>query len=179
MKSLVRSLLSGSALVLAASAAALGASSYPDNDVPTQGVGSVVMMCLNSSGKAVPMTGGSCSGSVPTGSGGGGPVNIAPTDCSGSITTGGTAQTAISASATIHGFTIANIDASAGSGEPLWFSFTGVSAAATAASYPLSAPASTTFAGLTAFTTPYGFGTSHAVSVVAATTGHKFSCTYW
>jgi hypothetical protein len=52
-----------------------------------------------------------------------GSPNVTPTDCSLAITTGGTAQNIISASATIHGFTIANIDTSAGSGEPVWFSF--------------------------------------------------------
>ena len=123
----------------------------------------------------------------PSGSGGGAsgggtasaPANVTPTDCSGTITAGGTAQNAIAASSTIHGFVIGNIDASAGSGEPVWFSMTGTAAAATAASYPLSAPTATSFAGFTSFTTPYGLGINHAVSVIAATTGHKFSCTYW
>ena len=106
-----------------------------------------------------------------------GSPNVTPTDCSGSITSGTTAQAAITATATIHGFTIANIDA--GSGEPLWISFTTTAAAATAGSYPLSAPTATSFAGLASYTTPLGFGSNHAVSVVAATTGHKLSCTYW
>jgi hypothetical protein len=107
------------------------------------------------------------------------PANVTPTDCSGTITSGGTAQAAFAGASTIHGFVIANTDASAGSGEPLWFSMTTTAAASTAASYPLSAPTATTFAGLTSFTAPYGFGINHAVSVIAATTGHKFSCTYW
>lgn len=106
-------------------------------------------------------------------------VNITPTNCSGTITAGGTAQNAFTAHATIHGFTLTNIDASAGSGEPLWYSLTTTAAAATAASYPLPAPATTTFAGAGSFTTPTGFAINSAVSVVAATTGHKFSCTYW
>jgi hypothetical protein len=108
-----------------------------------------------------------------------GNVNVTPTNCSGTITSGGTAQNAIAATATIHGFTIANIDTSAGSGEPLWISFTTTAAASTAASYPLAAPTATTFAGLSSFTTPLGFGMNTALSVIAATTGHKFSCTYW
>jgi hypothetical protein len=108
-----------------------------------------------------------------------GNVNVTPTDCSGTITTGGTAQNAIAASATIHGFTIANIDTSAGSGEPLWISFTTTAAASTVASYPLSAPTATTFAGLSSYTSPLGFGLNHALSIVGATTGHKFSCTTW
>ena len=104
------------------------------------------------------------------------PANVTLTDCSGTITTGGTAQAAFTAQTTLHGFTLANIDSTA---EPLWFSFTGTATAATAASYPLAAPAATTFAGLASFTAPYGLGTNHALSVVAATTGHKFSCTWW
>jgi hypothetical protein len=106
-------------------------------------------------------------------------ANITPTDCSGTITTGGTAQPAIAAQTTLHGFTIANIDASAGSGEPLWLSFTTTAAAATAASYPLAPPAATTFAGMGSYSTPPGFGTNHAVSIIGATTGHKFSCSWW
>jgi hypothetical protein len=108
-----------------------------------------------------------------------GNVNVTPTDCSLALTTGGTAQNIIAATATIHGFTIANIDTSAGSGEPVWISLTTTAAASTIASYPLAAPTATTFAGLSSYTTPLGFGINHAVSVVAATTGHKISCTYW
>jgi hypothetical protein len=107
------------------------------------------------------------------------PVNISPTDCSVALTTGGTAQNIISASATIHGFTIANIDASAGSGEPVWISFTTTAAASTIGSYPLAAPTASTFVGLNSYTTPTGFASNHAVSVIAVTTGHKISCTYW
>lgn len=106
-------------------------------------------------------------------------VNVTSTDCSGTIASGSVAQSAITAQTTLHGFTIANIDASAGSGEPLWISFTTTAAASTVASYPLAAPTATTFAGLNSFTTPLGFGTNHAVSVIGATTGHKFSCTFW
>jgi len=105
--------------------------------------------------------------------------NITPTDCSTTITTGGTAQTLIAAQTTLHGFTLANIDTSAGSGEPIWFSFTGTAAAATAGSYPLAAPTATTYANLATWTSPAGFSTNHAVSIIAATTGHKFSCTWW
>lgn len=106
-------------------------------------------------------------------------VNITPVDCSGTISSGATAQNAISASATLHGFTIANIDSTAGSGEPLWLSFTTTAAASTVASYPLAPPGPTSFIGFGSYTTPLGFGSNKAVSVVAATTGHKFSCTYW
>ena len=99
-------------------------------------------------------------------------------DCSGTITSGTTPQNAFTAQTTLHGFAIANVDASAGSGEPLWISFTGTAAAANG-SYPLAAPTATTFVGLSSFTSPPGMETNHAVSVLAATTGHKFSCTWW
>ena len=107
------------------------------------------------------------------------PANVTPTDCSGTITLGGTAQAAFAGASTIHGFVIANIDASAGSGEPLGMSFTGTASIGSAGTYPLSAPTATTYTGLASFTTPYGAGFNHDVSVIAATTGHKFSCTYW
>lgn len=106
-------------------------------------------------------------------------VNVTGTDCSGTATTGGTAQTAISTQTTLHGFTLANTDASAGSGEPIWISFTTTAAAGAAASYPIAPPTATTFAGMGSYTSPPGFGTGHAVSILAATTGHKFSCTWW
>ena len=102
---------------------------------------------------------------------------VKPTSCSGTITSGGAAQAAIASGTVIHGFTIANIDPSAGSGEPLWFSLTTTAAANT--DFPLSPPSATSFANLASYTTPFGFGTSLGVSVFAATTGHKFSCTYW
>lgn len=111
--------------------------------------------------------------------GGGQNFNITPTDCSGTIAAGGVAQNAFGAQVALHGFTIANIDTTAGSGEPLWISFTTTAAASTAGSYPLAAPTTTTFAFLSSFTAPPGFGSNHAVSVIAVTTGHKYSCTYW
>jgi hypothetical protein len=109
-----------------------------------------------------------------------GSPNVTPTDCSVAITTGGTAQNLPNLGlATIHGVTIANIDAAAGSGEPVWISLTTTAVAATIASYPLAPPAATTFAGNGSYSTPMGFGVNHAISVVAATTGHKISCTAW
>jgi hypothetical protein len=104
-----------------------------------------------------------------------GAVNVGPTDCSGSVTTGGTAQNALTAQTTLHGLTIMNIDTT----EPLWISFTTTAAASTAGSFPLQAATATTFASPGSFTTPNGFGTNHALSVIAATTGHKWSCTWW
>lgn len=102
-------------------------------------------------------------------------VNVTPTDCSGTVTAGGTAQNAFAASATRHGFTIVNIDTT----EPLWISFTGTAAASTSGSYPIAAATATTFASAGSFTSPIGLGMSTALSVVAATTGHKWSCTTW
>lgn len=107
-----------------------------------------------------------------------GNVNVTLTDCSGSISTGGTAQNAFTAQTTLHGFTIANIDASSGSGEDIWISFTTTAAAATAGSFPL-VPIGGTIAGPYTFTAPLGMGTGHALSVIATTTGHKFSCSWW
>lgn len=107
--------------------------------------------------------------------------NVTPTDCSGTITSGGTAQSLITAAATIHGFTVSNVDST--HNEPLWISFTGTAAAyagsGTPTSTALPAPAVTTFSGQGTYTTPYGFGTNHAVSIVGGTTGHGFTCTFW
>lgn len=104
-----------------------------------------------------------------------GPQNVTVTDCSSTITAGNSAQNAITASSTIRGFMLMNLDVT----EPMWVSFTGTAAAASTASYVLQAGASSTFAGAGSFVSPVGMGTSSAVSVVAATTGHKFSCTRW
>jgi hypothetical protein len=102
-------------------------------------------------------------------------VNVTPTDCSGTITSGGTAQNAFTAQTTLHGFTIVNIDTT----EPLWLSFTTTAAASGSGSYPLQAATASTFASPGSFTSPTGFGLNHALSVVAATTSHKFTCTWW
>lgn len=107
-----------------------------------------------------------------------GASNVTANDCSGTVVTGGTAVNAFTAQTTLHGFTIANYD-TAHNDEVLWVSFTTTAAASTAGSYPLPAPTATTFAGFGSFTTPAGFGLNHALSVVAATSGHAFSCTWW
>jgi len=104
-----------------------------------------------------------------------GAANVTATDCSGTVTSGGTAQNAFTAQTTLHGFTIANIDTT----EPLWISFTTTAAVSGSSSYPLPAATATTFAGFGSFTSPPGFGLNHALSVIAATTGHKFTCTSW
>jgi len=104
--------------------------------------------------------------------------NVTPTDCSNTITTGGFPQAAITAQTTLHGFTIANID-TGHNDEVLWISFTGTAAALGTASWPLAAPTASTFAGMGSYTTPPGFGTNHAVSIIGATTGHLYSCSWW
>lgn len=102
-------------------------------------------------------------------------VNVTPIDCSGTITSGTVAQNAFTAAATRHGFTIANIDTS----EVLWFSMTTTAAASGAGSFPLAPATATTFAGLSSFTSPVGLGINTALSVVATTTAHKYSCTVY
>lgn len=104
-----------------------------------------------------------------------GAVNITLTDCSSTIATGGTAQNAFTANAGRHGFTIANIDTT----EVLWINFTGTAAASSAGSYPLGPADATIFTNLNSFTSPPGMGINTALSVVAATTAHKFTCTVW
>lgn len=101
--------------------------------------------------------------------------NVTLTDCSGTVATGGTAVNAFTAQTKLRGFTIVNTNTS----EVMWISFTTTAAASTAGSYPIPAPTATTFAGGGSFTTPPGMGTNHALSVVAATNGHSFSCTWW
>ena len=104
-----------------------------------------------------------------------GQVNVTATACSATVVTGNTAVNAFTAQTTLHGFTIANIDTT----EVMWISFTTTAAASGTDSYPIPAATATSFAGFGSFTAPPGFGLNHALSVVAATNGHKFSCTYW
>ena len=102
-------------------------------------------------------------------------VNVTPADCSGTITAGGVAQNAFAAAATRRGFTIANIDTT----EPLWISFTTTAAASGTGSYPLGPATATSFTDLASFSSPFGLGINTALSVIAATTAHKFTCTVW
>ncbi len=104
-----------------------------------------------------------------------GAVNVTLSDCSGTITTGGAAQNAFAANAGRHGFTIANIDTT----EVLWVSFTTTAVASGTGSYPLGPADATTFGSLSSFTSPLGMGINTALSVVGATTAHKFTCTVW
>jgi len=97
-----------------------------------------------------------------------GVTNIPVIDCSGTIQTGGTAQQAFGANTNRHGFIIQNIDTT----ETLWISMTGVASAGGLGSFYLQSTNGS-------FTAPTGMGINSALSVVAATTGHKFTCTVW
>lgn len=100
-------------------------------------------------------------------------TNQTHTPCSGSIGTGGTAQNIFAAQTTLHGFTIANIDTT----EVMWISMTTTAAASGTDSYPLPPATATTFAGFGSLTLVSGL--NHALSGIAATTNHKYSCTWW
>jgi hypothetical protein len=86
----------------------------------------------------------------------------------GTITAGGTAQVAITASCDLARLYHRQHRRHGERGEPLWISFTGTAAAAATRSYPLSAPTATSFAGLSSYTTPNGFGTNANVSVIGS-----------
>jgi len=105
--------------------------------------------------------------------------NVTPVDCSITIAPGGTAQNIITADKGVHGFIIMNIDNTNGSGEPVWMSFSGPAVAGASGSYPLAAPAATTYSLPGSFASPLGFGTNKNITVIAATTGHIVSCTRW
>ena len=103
-----------------------------------------------------------------------GAPNRTPIDCSGTIATGNAAQNLLSATKIdLHGLCILNIDTS----ENLWINFNGTAAVSTQGSYSL-APASSTAQG-GSFCTPPGLGLNTNPSVIASTTGHKFTCTWW
>lgn len=110
--------------------------------------------------------------------------NITAFDCSGTITTGGTAQLLLpitgatpTKSPNVRGFLIMNVDVTA---ENLCISFTGTAGAATCAttSYFGLQPATASLGG-GSFASPLGFGPANNPTVTAATTGHRFTCTYW
>lgn len=89
-------------------------------------------------------------------------------DGSGSITLGGTAQTLFSNVVPAHGFFVYNVDLT----EVLWLSMTQTAQAFAAGSIPL-AP----MGGM--FISPPGMVPFTTISVVAATTGHKFTAVQW
>lgn len=99
--------------------------------------------------------------------------NVRPIDCSGTITAGGAAQNLFTATANLRGFFIMNLDTT----EMLCLAFNGTAVCSASGTYNL-APGSATSSG-GSFSSPLGFGTNVAPSIVAATTGHKYSCTKW
>jgi hypothetical protein len=103
------------------------------------------------------------------------PSSVSQNNCSGTVVTAATAVTPLAARQAAHGFMLQNLDTT----EPLWFSFAGPAVASTPGSFVLQAVTATTYAGSTFFMTQFGFGAGNALSVVAATAGHKFSCSYW
>lgn len=100
--------------------------------------------------------------SLPTSGGGN-----AGADGSTTITAGGTAQNLFSGATPTNGFLIANPDA----GEDIWFSDSTTAAANATGSILLPAGGY--------YETPPGYKPVGAVSVVAATTGHKITARRW
>lgn len=100
-----------------------------------------------------------------------GPVADEPfpsTDGSSTITLGGTAQTLFTAPA--HGYEVVNPDAS----EDLWICDNGSNASANGTGCIRVAPNGGSYY------TPINMAPlAHAVSIVGATTGHKFTARYW
>lgn len=90
-------------------------------------------------------------------------LSAAAVDKSGSLTSGGTAQQLAAANTTRHYLLIQNIDGS----EDMWVSFTGTAAGSTAGSFLIPAKGMLAFDG--------NYVPTGAVSIVAATTGHKWS----
>lgn len=84
------------------------------------------------------------------------------TDCSGTITAGGTAQTLVAANTGRQYLFIQNVDAS----EDLWFNYT----TAATADKP-----SIRLAPRESYESSGGFVSTELVSVIAATTGHKYT----
>jgi len=110
--------------------------------------------------------------------------NITGFDCSGTVTTGGTSQSLLpitgatpTKSPNVRGFMIQNVDTTA---ENLCISFTGAVGAATCSttSYFALQPATATNQG-GSYASQLGFGPGLNPVIVAATTGHKFTCTFW
>jgi hypothetical protein len=96
----------------------------------------------------------------------GNPIGTAPlasgTDRSGSITLGGTAQVLAAANTSRISLTGQNIDAT----EDMWINEIGGTAAASTVSSYVVPPRAT-----------FSIATNRAISIVAATTGHKFTAT--
>ncbi len=187
----------GGAITIASGAVASGAyssGSIASGAYAAGSIGSGAMVDLGAKADAVCGTAtGTCSlialvkflntgvgSAIPTGTNNIGAVNTAfnvtPNNCSGTITAGGTAQNAFASSAVRHGFILQDIP-DAVADEAMWISFTGTSAANIEGSYSLNPGTfASSIAGGSVFI-PVGFNT--ALSIVSATTGKKFSCTWW
>lgn len=111
--------------------------------------------------------------------------NITPYDCSGTIVTGGTSQFLLpitgaspNKSPNVRGFMLMNVDTAA---ENLCISFNGIGSSVVTCNTPSYyglAPASATASG-GSYSSQLGFGPANNPVIVAATTGHRFVCTYW
>lgn len=121
----------------------------------------VVPGYLDASGNFIPA---SAANPIPTSAT---PSPSTATDGSGTITTGGTAQNVFGATVPTNGWAVYNPDAS----ETMWVSDTATAAPNAAGSIPV-------FAG-SGYETPPGRKPLGAVSIVAATTGHKFTASRW
>lgn len=145
-------------------------------DQTTPGTTNLVALAANQSVNLAQVGGtNTVTGGVAGTQGIGGAPNITPADCSVTVTTGGTAQNAITAGAVLRGITIMDIDT--GKTEGIWISFTATAAPNTTQSFYIPPYSATSGAG--SYTTPLGFGFNTSLSVYAATTGHKISCTKW
>ena len=94
-------------------------------------------------------------------------------DASGTIAAGGTAQSLMAANANRQGFLIENIDY-VNNAEALWISFTGAAQINAPGSFSLAAGSSIAYPGGSL----QGV-VSNAISVIAATAGHKYSAMQW
>lgn len=101
--------------------------------------------------------------------------HAAMTDCSTSIVTRGQAVTIITGANAAKGALVQNIDAN----EAMWFSLTGIAAPGAAGSYVLPPSQAKGFATSSMYQTNPQIFVGFALSVVAATSGHKISCTWW
>ena len=98
---------------------------------------------------------------------------ITTVDGSGTIASGGTAQVLFVANPARRGYRVQNIDGSLPA-EAIWINDTGTATVAGAGSYGLAAAASAAYPGGS-----YDGQSIAAVSIIAATTGHKFTAIQW
>lgn len=95
-------------------------------------------------------------------------TGITGSDGSGTITAGGTAQNLFAGATPTNGFEVINPDAS----EDLWVSLSTTAAPNASGSIRVAANGG-------AYSTPLGMKPWHAISIVGATTGHKFTAAKW